>query len=82
VPLVTVLATGGTIASRSNGGGATARDGGADLVARLDLPPGLELDVRDVFRVGGLPDDPGPSARAGPGPWPPRSGRPTSRVSW
>jgi L-asparaginase len=55
VPLVTVLATGGTIASRSDGGGAaTARDGGADLVARLDLPPGVELRVRDVFRVGGF----------------------------
>jgi L-asparaginase len=54
VPLVTVLATGGTIASRSDGGAATARDGGADLVARLDLPPGLEVRVRDVFRVGGF----------------------------
>jgi L-asparaginase len=53
--LVTVLATGGTIASRSGGGGgATARDDGADLVARLDLPPGLEVEVHDVFRVGGF----------------------------
>ena len=55
MPIVSVLATGGTIASRSDaGGGATAQDGGADLVARLDLPPGLEVDVHDVFRVGGF----------------------------
>jgi L-asparaginase len=53
VPRVTVLATGGTIASRSgNSGGATARDSGADLVALLDLPADVELRVRDVFRVG------------------------------
>jgi L-asparaginase len=55
VPLVTVLATGGTIASRSDdAGGATARDAGADLVARLDLPTGVDVRVRDVFRVGGF----------------------------
>jgi L-asparaginase len=55
VPLVTVLATGGTIASRSGAGaGATATDGGADLVARLDLPAGVDVRVRDVFRVGGF----------------------------
>lgn len=53
MPLVTVLATGGTIASRSDAGrGATAQDDGADLVARLDLPPGVSLRVRDVVRVG------------------------------
>lgn len=53
MPVVTVLATGGTIASRADaGGGATAQDDGADLVARLDLPPGVELRVRDVFRLG------------------------------
>jgi len=53
VPLVTVLATGGTIASRADGrGGATAQDGGDDLVARLDLPGGVEVRVRDLFRVG------------------------------
>jgi L-asparaginase len=53
VPLVTVLATGGTIASRTDAGrGATAQDDGADLVARLDLPAGVEVRVRDVFRVG------------------------------
>ncbi|MDQ1662397.1 MAG: L-asparaginase [Blastococcus sp.] len=53
MPLVTVLATGGTMASRTGAGGAaTAQDDGADLVARLDLPPGIELRVRDVFRVG------------------------------
>jgi L-asparaginase len=55
MPLVTVLATGGTIASRSDaGGGVTARDGGSDLVSRLDLPAGIEVRVRDVFRVGGF----------------------------
>ena len=55
MPLVSVLATGGTIASRSDGGGAaTARDGGADLVARLDLPPGIEVRVEDVFTVSGF----------------------------
>jgi L-asparaginase len=53
VPLVTVLATGGTIASRTDAGGAaTAQDDGADLVGRLDLPAEVELRVRDVFRVG------------------------------
>jgi L-asparaginase len=55
VPLVTVLATGGTIASRADvRGGATAQDGGADLVARLDLPDDVEVRVRDVVRVGGF----------------------------
>jgi L-asparaginase len=53
VPLVTVLATGGTIASRSGDtGGSTAQDAGADLVARLDLPGNVEVRVRDVFRLG------------------------------
>jgi L-asparaginase len=55
VPLVSVLATGGTIASRSGvGGGATAQDAGAELVARLDLPAGIDVRVRDVVRVGGF----------------------------
>ena len=56
MPLVSVLATGGTIASRSDGGGAaTARDAGADLVARApDLPPGVEVRVEDVFTVSGF----------------------------
>jgi len=55
VPLVTVLATGGTIASRADvRGGATAQDSGAALVGRLDLPPGIEVRVRDVVRVGGF----------------------------
>ena len=49
MPLVSVLATGGTIASRSDsGGGATAQDAGAELVARLELPAGVEVRVRDV----------------------------------
>ena len=51
--LVSVLATGGTIATRADARGVgTARDGGADLVARLDLPPGVEVRVEDVLRVG------------------------------
>jgi L-asparaginase len=55
VPLVTVLATGGTIASRSVDGGASmAQDAGAALVARLDLPPGIEVRVEDVFTVSGF----------------------------
>ena len=55
MPLVTVLATGGTIASRADvRGGATAQDGGAELVDRLDLPHGIEVRVRDVVRVGGF----------------------------
>jgi L-asparaginase len=53
VPLVTVLATGGTIASRSgDSGGATAQDAGADLAAGLDRLLDVEVRVRDVFRVG------------------------------
>jgi L-asparaginase len=49
VPLVTVLATGGTIASRADArGGATAQDTGAALVARLDLPAVIEVRVEDV----------------------------------
>jgi L-asparaginase/Glu-tRNA(Gln) amidotransferase subunit D len=40
VPLVSVLATGGTIASRSDpGGAATAQDAGADLVSGSPYPP-------------------------------------------
>jgi L-asparaginase len=54
VPLVTVLATGGTIASRSGTGGAVAQDSGNDLVAGLDLPADIEVRVRDVVRVGGF----------------------------
>ncbi len=55
MPLVTVLATGGTIASRSvDGGASTAQDAGAALVARLDLPPGIEVRVEDVFTVSGF----------------------------
>jgi L-asparaginase len=50
---VTVLATGGTIASRADQEGvATAQDAGADLVAGLHLPAGVLVRVEDVFRVG------------------------------
>lgn len=53
MPLVTVFTTGGTIASRSDDRGvATARDAGADLVSRLAVPPGVQLRVQDVLRVG------------------------------
>ena len=52
--IVSVLATGGTIASRSGTGGAVARDSGDDLVAGLDLPDGIEVRVQDVTRVGGF----------------------------
>ncbi|MGY1786839.1 asparaginase [Geodermatophilus sp. SYSU D00698] len=51
--LVTVLATGGTIATRADASGvSTAQDGGADLVARLAGDLGVRLRVRDVLRVG------------------------------
>ncbi len=50
--LISVLATGGTIASRADGSaGATAQDAGADLVARLAVP-GVHVRVRDVLRIG------------------------------
>ena len=53
MPLVTVLSTGGTIATRADDRGVgTAQDGGADLVARLNLPPGVRVGVEDVLRVG------------------------------
>jgi L-asparaginase len=55
VPLVSVLATGGTIASRAGArDGLTAQDAGHDLVARLHLPTDVEVRVRDVVRVGGF----------------------------
>jgi L-asparaginase len=55
VPLVTVLATGGTISSRAGAhGAATATDAGAELVGRLDLPAGIDVRVEDVFTVGGF----------------------------
>ena len=55
MPRVALLATGGTIASRSTDGGAsTAQDAGAALVARLDLPSGIEVRVEDVFTVSGF----------------------------
>ena len=52
--IVSVLATGGTIASRSGTGGAVAQDSGDDLVAGLGLPAEVEVRVRDVVRVGGF----------------------------
>src|SRR5215218_2227707 len=54
---MSVLATGGTIASRSDpGGAATAQDAGADLVSGLPLPADVRVRVRvrDVLRVGGF----------------------------
>jgi L-asparaginase len=50
---VVVLATGGTIATRTDRSGtAVARASGWDLVGDLPLPPGVVVDVEDVFRVG------------------------------
>lgn len=50
---VTVLATGGTIATRSDAtGAAVARASGAELVERLDLADDLRVRVDDVFRIG------------------------------
>ena len=52
MPLVSILATGGTIASRVDGsGGATAQHGGEHLVAGL-VVPGMQVRVRDVLRIG------------------------------
>ncbi|WP_106278304.1 asparaginase [Geodermatophilus tzadiensis] len=51
--LVTVLATGGTIATRTDERGvSTARDSGADLLSRLGPGALPEVRVRDVLRVG------------------------------
>ena len=51
---VVVLATGGTIATRSDAAGqAVARVTGADLVAGLAPQPGVRVVVDDVLRVGG-----------------------------
>ncbi len=53
MPLVTVLATGGTIATRADDRGvSTAQDSGADLLARLGSRAAVEVRVRDVLRVG------------------------------
>ena len=50
---VAVLATGGTIATRTDRSGtAVARAGGRELVHDLPLPPGVVVDTEDVFRVG------------------------------
>lgn len=47
-----MLATGGTIATRTDEGGkAVARASGAELVERLSLPD-TQIEVQDVFRVG------------------------------
>lgn len=50
---VTVLATGGTIATRSDAtGGAVARATGAELLERLDVAGDVRVRVDDVFRIG------------------------------
>ncbi|MEU4888585.1 MULTISPECIES: asparaginase [Streptomyces] len=50
---VMVLATGGTIATRSDTTGrAVARAGGAELVERLAVADDIRVKVHDVFRVG------------------------------
>jgi len=51
---VSVLATGGTIATRTDASGtAVARATGADLVGALTCRSDIEVAVDDVFRVGG-----------------------------
>jgi L-asparaginase len=53
VPIVTVLTTGGTIATRADaGGGGTAQDTGDLLVSRLDLGRDVDVRVEDVLCVG------------------------------
>lgn len=48
-----VLATGGTIPTRTDEfGTAMTRAGGRELVGDLPLPPGVTLEVEDAFRVG------------------------------
>lgn len=51
--IVMVLATGGTIATRSDTTGrAVARAGGAELVERSAVADDIRVKVHDVFRVG------------------------------
>ncbi len=50
---VAVLATGGTIATRTDGSGtAVARASGRKSLGDLPLPAGVAVDAEDVFRVG------------------------------
>ena len=50
---VAVLATGGTIATRTDGSGtAVARTSGREPLGDLPLPTGVAVDAEDVFRVG------------------------------
>jgi L-asparaginase len=47
---IVVITTGGTIASRSDAGGAKVAGGsGAQLLAGVALPPGVRVEVRDVL---------------------------------
>ena len=49
---VAVLATGGTIATRTDGSGtAVARTSGREALGDLPLPAGVAVDAEDVFRV-------------------------------
>jgi L-asparaginase len=53
VPKISVLATGGTIASRRRADGSSVAAAGADeLVASLPLLPDVEVVLEDVFRIG------------------------------
>jgi L-asparaginase len=53
VRTVAALATGGTIATRTDESGtAVARASGQELVGNLSLPPGISVEAEDVFRVG------------------------------
>jgi L-asparaginase len=52
MPLVHLIATGGTIASTATGGGYRASASGADLLARIGRPPDCELRVTDSDTLG------------------------------
>ncbi len=49
---VVVITTGGTIASRKRGGAVVAADSGEDLVSRVEAGLGIELQVRELARMG------------------------------
>lgn len=51
-PTVVVITTGGTIASRNRGGAVVAADSGDDLVSRVASDVGVDLQVREVARLG------------------------------
>lgn len=57
---VTVLTTGGTIASRqSSAGGATAADDAIRLLAQIEVPAGVVVQGREILRVNSFAITPG-----------------------